>query len=124
MSLLYEGETYKTLGACFEVYKETGCGFLEAVYQEALEIELDLQGIPFAPQAQLNLVYKGRPLLQTYKPDFILFDKVILEIKAVSQLADEHRAQLHNYLKATGHRVGLLANFGHYPKLEYERIIR
>jgi GxxExxY protein len=124
MSLLHERETYQILGACFEVYKEKGCGFLEGVYQECLEIEFASQGIPFVPQVQLALNYKGRQLKQTYTPDFVLFDKIILEIKAVSQLTDEHRAQLHNYLKATGHRVGLLVNFGHYPKVEHERIIR
>jgi GxxExxY protein len=124
MTLLYEAETYKVIGACFEVYKEKGCGFLEAVYQECLEMELGLQEIPFQPQADLHLSYKGRPLVQFYTPDFICFEKIIVEIKAVSCLADEHRAQLHNYLKATGMRVGFLVNFGHYPKLEYERIIR
>jgi GxxExxY protein len=124
MALHFEEETYKILGACFEVYKDKGCGFLEAVYQECLEIELALQNIPFQPQSELTLTYKGRKLKQTYIPDFICFGKIILEIKAVSALADEHRAQLHNYLKATGHRVGLLVNFGHYPKVEYERIIR
>jgi GxxExxY protein len=124
MALLFEEETYKILGACFEVYKEKGCGFLEAVYQECLALEFGLQGIPFDPQAKLNLSYKGRPLEQFYQPDFICYGKVIVEIKAVSQLMDENRAQLHNYLKATGLRVGLLVNFGHFPKLEYERIIR
>lgn len=124
MALLYEQETYRILGACFEVYKEKGCGFLEAVYQECLEIEFELQGMLFVPQMQLALTYKGRPLKQKYIPDFLLFDKIILEIKAVTQLADEHRAQLHNYLKATGYRIGLLVNFGHYPKVEHERIIR
>ena len=124
MTLLFEEETYKILGACFEVYKDKGCGFLEAVYQECLEIEFGLQGIPFQPQAELQLTYKGRVLKQKYIPDFICFEKLVVELKAVSQLADEHRAQLHNYLKATGHRVGLLVNFGHFPKLEYERIIR
>lgn len=124
MSLLYEAETYKIIGACFEVYKEKGCGVLEAVYQECLEIEFGLQEIPFQPQADLHLSYKDRSLVTFYTPDFICFDKIIVEIKAVSCLADEHRAQLHNYLKATGMRVGLLVNFGHYPKLEYERIIR
>src|SRR5438552_18497523 len=102
MALLFEEETYKVLGACFDVYKEKGCGFLEAVYQECLEMEFELQGILFVPQSELILNYKGRPLKQKYKPDFVVFDKIILEIKAVSQLADEHRAQLHNYLKATG----------------------
>jgi GxxExxY protein len=89
-----------------------------------LEIELALQDMPFQPQSELTLTHKGRPLKQTYMPDFICFSKIILEIKVVAALADEHRAQLHNYLKATGHRVGLLVNFGHYPKVEYERIIR
>ena len=124
MALLFEEETYKILGACFEVYKEKGCGFLEAVYQECLEIEFDLQAIPFLPQVELTLSYKGRTLKQKYVPDFLCFGTVVLEIKAVSDLADEHRAQLHNYLKATGHRVGLLVNFGHYPKVEHERIVR
>src|SRR5262245_23156134 len=112
MGLLYEEETYRIRGACFEVYKEKGCGFLEAVYQECLSIEFRLQGIPFRAQAELGLLYKGRPLVQTYQPDFILFEKVILEIKAVSELRDIHRAQLQNYLKVTGLRVGLLVNFG------------
>jgi GxxExxY protein len=124
MGLLYEQETYRILGACFEVYKEQGCGFLEGVYQECLEIEMDLQQIPFFAHKVLRLCYKTRPLKQTYEPDFTCFDKIILEIKAVSELIDEHRAQLHNYLKATGYRVGLLVNFGHYPKVQHERIIR
>jgi GxxExxY protein len=124
MALLYEKESYEILGACFEVYKDKGCGFLEAVYQECLEIELELRGIPLKSQPDLNLAYKGRALKHVYVPDFICFDLIIVELKAVSELCDEHRAQLHNYLKATGLRVGLLVNFGHHPKLEYERIIR
>ncbi|MCR6654300.1 MAG: GxxExxY protein [Opitutus sp.] len=71
----------------------------------------------------LPLSYKGRPLRQTYTPDFVCFDKVVIEIKAVSHLAGEHRAQVHNYLRATGHRLGLLVNFGHHPKLEWERVV-
>ena len=109
---------------CFEVYKDKGCGFLEAVYQECLEIELGFQQLPFLPQSELQLTYKGKILKQRYVPDFICFDKIILEIKAVSKLADEHRAQVHNYLKATGYKVGMLVNFGHYPKVEHERIVR
>ena len=124
MELLYERETYSILGACFEVYKEKGCGFVEPVYQEFLAIDLELQRIPFQAQVQLKLFYKGKSLEQIYKPDFVCFDKIIVEIKAVTQLTDEHRAQIHNYLKATGFRVGSLVNFGHYPKVEYERIIR
>jgi GxxExxY protein len=123
MEIIFKEESYRIMGACFEVYKEMGCGFLEAVYQECLEIELADQGIPFQPQAELALRYKGRSLKQKYIPDFIFFEKIVLEIKAVSALADEHRAQVHNYLKATGYRLGLLVNFGHYPKVEWERIV-
>jgi GxxExxY protein len=124
MALLFEEESYAILGACFEVYKDKGCGFLEGVYQECLELELGFRGIPFQPQVELQLTYKGKQLKQTYVPDFICFGKIIVEIKAVTELATEHRAQVHNYLKATGYRVGLLVNFGHYPKVEQERIIR
>jgi GxxExxY protein len=120
--IIYSEESYKIMGACFEVYKEKGCGFLEAVYQECLELELGDQGIPFVAQPKLALSYKDRPLKQTYTPDFICFGKIVVELKAVSALADEHRAQVHNYLRATGHRLGLLINFGHFPRVESERI--
>lgn len=120
--IIYAEESYKIMGACFEVYKEKGCGFLEAVYQECLEFELADRHISFVAQPILALEYKGRRLKQTYAPDFVCFDKVIVEIKAVSALNDEHRAQVHNYLRATGHRLGLLVNFGHFPKVEAERI--
>jgi GxxExxY protein len=121
--LLYHNETYKILGACFNVYKDKGCGFLEAVYQECLEIEFNLQNIPFESQKELHLEYKSHKLSQTYKPDFLCFNKIIIELKAVSYLTDDHRAQILNYLNATGYKLGILVNFGHYPKLEYERII-
>ena len=111
------------LCANFEVYKVLGCGFLEEVYQEALEIELELREIPFRPQAALELKYKGRRLKKEYVPDFICFDKIILEIKAMKTLDDAHRAQVHNYLKATGYRLGLLVNFGHYPQCQSERVV-
>ena len=120
--LIYREESYRIMGACFEVYKEKGCGFLEAVFQECLELELGDQGIPFVAQPRLALTYKGRPLKQTYMPDFVCFGKIVVEIKAVSALMDEHRAQVHSYLRATGHRLGLLVNFGHFPKVESERI--
>ncbi len=123
MEITYKEESYRIMGACFEVYKELGCGFLEEVYQEALEIELDLQGIPFRSQAGLKLRYKDHVLKKEYVPDFICFDKVILEIKAMKDLDDAHRAQVHNYLKATGYRLGLLVNFGHFPKVQSERIV-
>jgi GxxExxY protein len=123
MDLLFKDECYRIMGACFEVYKEMGCGFLEAVYQECLGIELAAQGIPAQPHKDLLLYYKGRLLEQKYVPDFTVFEAIILEIKAVSELTDEHRAQVHNYLKATGYRLGLLVNFGHYPKVEWDRIV-
>lgn len=120
---LYKDESYQILGACFEVYKEKGCGFLEAVYQECLELELKLQGIPFETQKLLPLSYKGRALSQIYKADFLCFGKIILEIKATDKLADKDRSQILNYLNATGFEVGLLTNFGHHPKLEHERFV-
>lgn len=120
--IIYRDESYRIMGACFEVYKEKGCGFLEAVFQECLELELGDQSIPFVAQQNLSLSYKGRTLKQTYSPDFVCYGKIIVEIKAVSALTDEHRAQVHNYLRATGHRLGLLVNFGHFPKVESERI--
>ena len=122
-NVVYAEEAYQLMGACFEVYRDKGCGFLEAVFQECLELELGDQGIPFVAQPKLNLTYKGRPLKQTYSPDFVCFEKIILEIKAVSDVTDEHRAQVHNYLKATGMKLGLLVNFGHFPKLQSERIV-
>jgi len=121
--IIYRDESYRIMGACFEVYKEKGCGFLEAVYQESLELEMADQGIPFAAQCRLALNYKGYPLRQTYTADLICYDKIIVELKAVSAITDEHRAQVQNYLRATGHRLGLLVNFGHYPKVESERIV-
>lgn len=124
MALLYEDDTYQILGACFEVYKQMGCGFLETVYHECLIVEFDERGIPFRSKVHLQLRYKEKRLETYYEADFICFDKIILEIKAVSHLDDIFRAQVHNYLRATGLRLGLLANFGHYPKLEHERIIR
>jgi GxxExxY protein len=121
--LIYREESYRIIGACFEVYKNKGCGFLEGVYQECLEIEFEIQGILFEPKKPLLLSYKGRTLKQQYVPDFICMDKILVELKAVSTLVDEHRAQVLNYLNATGFKLGLLINFGHYPKLEYERLV-
>jgi GxxExxY protein len=120
---LFKDECYAIIGACFEVYKEKGCGFHEAVYHECLEIELTMRKIPFHKQVGFPLSYKGVSLKQTYKPDMICHEKIIIELKAVTELIDKHRSQLHNYLKASGLRVGYLMNFGHYPNLEYERII-
>ena len=121
--LIYKDECYRIIGACFEVYKDKGCGFLEPVYQECLKIEFEFQRLPAVSQPQLGLSYRGRTLRQRYQPGFICYAEVILELKAVSALADEHRAQVLNYLSATGIRLGLLVNFGHHPGLEWERIV-
>ncbi|MBC8206387.1 MAG: GxxExxY protein [Kiritimatiellales bacterium] len=122
MNIIHQEEGYKINGACFEVYKDKGCGFLEDVYQECLEVEFEEQGIPFEAQHPLKLEYKGRILRKKYIPDFICFGKIIVEIKAVKEITDEHRAQVQNYLKATGYKLGLIINFGHYPKVQIERI--
>jgi len=124
LELIYKDESYAIIGACFEVYNEVGYGFGEPIYQECLTLELALREIPFRDQDEIKLTYKGKPLKQNFKPDFICYDKIILEIKAVSEFCGEHRAQVLNYLKATGFRLGLLVNFGNHPKLDYERIAR
>ena len=121
--VVYRDESYRIVGACFEVYWEKGCGFLEPVYQECLEIELRLQGVPYEPKKPQALEYKSHPLNSTYMPDFICYEKIVLELKAVTELADEHRAQVYNYLKATRLKLGLLVNFGYYPKAQVERIV-
>ena len=121
--MIYPEESYAIQGAAFEVYKDKGCGFLEAVFQECLEIELEMREIPFAAQQHLKLTYKGRELKQRYIPDLVCFDKIIVELKAVKEINDEHKAQVFNYLKATGYKLGLLINFGHYPKVEIIRIV-
>src|SRR4030042_1892490 len=104
--------TYKIIGAAIEVHKELGCGFLEAVYQEALEREFMVQGIPFESQPYVEIKYKGKALDKKYQPDFICYSEVIVEIKAVSDMTGLEEAQIINYLKATGLKIGLLINFG------------
>lgn len=120
--LVLKDECYRVMGACFEVYKEKGCGFREPVYQECLEIEFEMSDILAISQEPQGLSYKGRPLTKKYIPDFICFDELILEIKTVKVLTDEHRAQVLNYLRATNKQLGLLVNFASHPKLEWERI--
>ena len=120
--LLFPDECYAIQGAVFGVYREMGCGFLEAVYQECLEREFRLRQLPCEAQKELGLSYKGEHLSQTYKPDFICHGKIIVELKAVKEIAPEHKAQLLNYLKATGLELGLLVNFGSYPKADIVRI--
>ena len=120
--IIFEEESYLIQGAIFEVYKQMGCGFLEAVYQECLEKEFQIKEIPFASQQSITLSYKGIQLNQKYIPDFICYDKIIVELKAVQTFAPEHKAQILNYLKATGFSLGLLVNFGSHPKVEIIRM--
>ena len=121
--ILFKDEVYDIQGAVFDVYRELGCGFLEPVYQECLEKELKFRGIPFEPQKELRLSYKGEVLNLSYKPDLVCYGVIIVELKAVKEIDDVHRAQVFNYLKASSLRLGLLVNFGHYPKATVERII-
>ena len=121
--LLYKNEVYALIGAAMEVYNVLGPGFLESVYQEALEIELSMQGISFESQRELNIRYKEHQLKQQYKPDFVISEKIIVEIKALNQLTSHDQAQLLNYLKATGLPVGVLINFGAEKDLEWKRMI-
>jgi GxxExxY protein len=121
--IIYEAESYKIMGACFEVYRMMGRGFLEAVYQECLEIEFAQRGIPFVAQHRLPIIYKGQTLTQFYKADFVCYDKIIVEVKAVSRLINEHRAQAIHYLRATGMKLGILVNFCAKPELEHDRLV-
>lgn len=120
--LLYKDEVYQIIGAAMEVHRELGPGFLEAVYQEALEIEFQQLLLPYEREKLLSIFYKGNKLNKTYSADFLCFNKIIIELKALSQLTGDHESQLINYLKATTLRVGILINFG-TQSLEYKRMI-
>ena len=120
---IYKDECYNIIGACMEVHKELGSGFLEGVYQESLSIELKSLSIPFRKETELNIIYKGNQLNKSYFANFICYDKIIVETKAVSDLNKQHVGQVLNYLKATNSKIGLLVNFGS-ERLQYKRIIR
>ena len=122
VKLIYKDESYKIIGACIEVHNELGPGFLEPVYQEALEVELTNQKIPFQREAPLPIKYKDSVLNKSYIADFILYERIILELKALDALSTVHESQVLNYLKATGFKLGLLVNFGQ-PKLQYKRLV-
>lgn len=109
---LYQEESYKIRGAIFAVHRELGCGFLERVYQDALEYEFRERGIPYEREKLIQVMYKGKPLGEPYRADFVCYDKIIVELKALSELDGTHRAQVINYLKATKMKLGLLVNFG------------
>ncbi|QJW97959.1 GxxExxY protein [Frigoriglobus tundricola] len=115
--------SYAIIGAAMEVHSQLGCGFLEAVYQEALAVELASRGVPFGQQAQLPIRYKGRVLETVYKADFLCYGAVVVEIKALTQIGTIEEAQVLNYLKATGYETGLILNFGR-TSLQYKRYVR
>ena len=123
MELIFKNEVYQIIGAAMEVHKELGCGFLEAVYQEALEIEFRLRKIPYLREPKLNIYYKEQILTKYYEADFICFDNIIVELKALSGLISDHESQMLNYLKATKLKVGVLINFGR-QSLEYKRMVK
>lgn len=121
--LIYKVEVFAIIGAAIEVHRELGPGFLENVYQEALMYELEDRGLPFDVQQPLTISYKGRKLTKEYLADFICYDKIVVEIKALDQLTGKHKSQVINYLKATGLKVGLLINFGSDGKLDWKRFV-
>lgn len=121
--LYYKEQSYAINGAAMHVYNVMGHGFLEAVYQESLELEFIKRGIPYEKEKTLKIYYEGQELRQTYRADFVCYGNIIVEVKAVANLDKAHRSQIFNYLKATGYRLGLLYNFGHYDGLEWERIV-
>ena len=123
MEILFKEESFRIIGACMEVHKELGYGFLEAVYQEALEKELISKEISINREVELPIYYKGKKLLKHYRADFICYDKIILEIKALPDLTTQHEAQVLNYLKATNFQLALLVNFG-TQSLQYKRLIK
>ena len=121
--LIYHDESYAIIGAAMDVYYRLGCGFLEPVYQEALGYEFELRDIPFMPQAHLTIKYKDRVLKKKYRADYVCFEKIVVEIKSQSALVGVDWAQLMNYMKASGYRVGLLFNFGSNVTLEKKRVV-
>jgi GxxExxY protein len=121
--LLYKEESFKIIGACMEVHNILGCGFLEGIYQEALAIEFEKRGIPFAREVELTIEYKDTILSKTYNADFVCYNTIIVEIKALTELLSVHQSQVINYLKATNLKLGILVNFGE-ESLNYIRLIR
>lgn len=120
--IIYKDESYKIINACIEVHKELGPGFLEQVYQEALEIEFNKQNIPYQKEKELTIKYKNVLLNKKYYADFVCFYKIIIELKALSGLTNDHMAQILNYLKATGFKLGIIINFGEMS-LKYKRLV-
>ena len=120
---IYKDEGYNLMGAAFEVYNEQGYGMSEEIYQESLEIELEMRGIPLRAKQELKCFYKGRELKKRYVPDLLTFDCLVVELKAVSQILPEHESQVFNYMRITKQPIGYLINFGHKDTLEWKRFI-
>lgn len=120
--ILFPDESYQIIGAAMEVHKVIGCGFTEPLYQEALEQELKLREIPFEREKTFSVNYKGVTLSKDFRADFVCYDNIIVELKALSDISDTHISQVYNYLKASNLQLGILINFGK-PSLEYERIL-
>ena len=120
--IIYKDESYAIIGACMKVHRALGPGFLEAVYEEVVEKEFIVQNIPYKRQVKLDLYYEGVQLKKSYRADFICYDSIIVELKAVTQMPSVFYAQLQNYLKCTNMELGMLINFG-TPSLTYKRII-
>ena len=120
-NLLFKEESYQIIGAAMEVHRELGCGFVEPIYQEALEKEFILRKIPYEREKELTVNYKGDLLTKTFRADFICYNKIILELKAVKEFSDEHYAQIFNYLRASRMDLGLLINFG-TASIEFQRV--
>lgn len=120
---LFSNEGYALMGAAFEVHNVLGGGLREEIYQQSLEIELALQNIPFTPKKEIEVFYKGEKLTTKYIPDLTVYEKIIVELKAVAVLVNEHEAQLINYMRITKSPVGYLINFGPIGKLDYKRFV-
>jgi GxxExxY protein len=123
IELIYKEEVYSIVGAAMDVHRELGSGFLESVYQEALDMELTNRQMSFESQKTVKISYKGKILQKEFAADFICFGKIIVELKAQDSLSGREEAQVLNYLKATGIKVGLVINFGSHPKLEWKRLV-
>ena len=123
MELIYKDEVYSIMGAAMDVHRELGSGFLESVYQEALEMELTRRQIPFESQKPIKIIYKGMTLNKEFVADLICYGKIIVELKAQENLSGKEEAQVLNYLKATGIKVAVVINFGSHPKLEWKRLV-
>jgi len=123
MELIFKDEVYSIMGAAMDVHRELGSGFLESVYQEALEMELTRRQIPFESQRSIKIIYKGEMLNKEFVADLICYGKIIVELKAQESLSGKEEAQVLNYLKATAIKVAVVINFGSHPKLEWKRLV-